>query len=92
MPALITSAGGSIDCTLDASQSSGFIASLGGATTSPRSPRLHVRSADDCTHLNGGVRATTSMLITLVLEDRAGSKGSASSTTVTLYTNGRCGY
>lgn len=95
----ISNAGGSVDCTLDATQSSGFIArylwtfKVGDNQSTFTATAPTFVPPTDCSHLNGGgAGAQVSMQMSLVLEDREGNNGSATSATITLHTNGRCGY
>lgn len=95
----ISNASGAVDCTLDASASTGFIArylwtlKVGDKQTDFTSTTPTFVPPTDCTQLSGGSGGgQVSFTITLVLEDRAGDRGSPSSAGVTLHTNGRCGY
>lgn len=95
----ITNGTGSVDCTLDATQSSGFIAQYlwtfkvgnNESTFIATTPTFVPPTA--CSQLNGGSGgATPSFQLSLVVEDRAGNRSSATSASINLHTNGRCGY
>lgn len=95
----ITNSSGGVDCTLDATQSSGFIAQYLWTFKVGNNESTFVASTPTfvpptaCSQLNGGSGgATVEFQLSLVLEDRAGNKGRATSATITLHTNGRCGY
>jgi hypothetical protein len=99
----ITNAAGAVDCQLDASGSSGFVAVYrwtlliaGDERTlnMPEGSPVFV-PATDCALLSGGTlnsEGTESLRIVLRLEDRQGNVTNPVERTVKLYPNGRCGY
>lgn len=97
----IIDAGGNVDCTFNGSTSDGFVSrwqwtlkvsgnnelniTAGGPTMTP---------SPTCALLSGGTASGGAVpwTITLVVEDRLGNKSNATSQTINLFTNGRCGY
>jgi len=98
----IVDASGSVDCVFETSQSEGFISKyLWTINVGDHEVQFTATSATfvpptECANLsNASVdgNGAVSMKVTLVLEDRGGGRsGNNSSTNVSLYPTGRCGY
>ena len=97
----VITAGGAIDCVLDASQSTGFPANyiytikVGSTETTFTDSSGTFTPGTVCANLQGGTldgQGAFSMNVTLVLEDRAGARSSPQSMPVAIYPMGRCGY
>ena len=98
----VIDASGSIDCVFDATSSGGFVANniwtlkVGSTETTFTAPGgATFTPVTVCANLQGGTldgQGAISMLVTLVVDDRAGNKSAAQSMPVALYTSNRCGY
>jgi len=97
----VVNAGGAIDCVFDASASGGFVANyiytikVGSTETTFTDPSTTLTPGTICANLQGGTldgQGAFSMLVTLVLEDRSGTRSSPQSMPVAIYPMGRCGY
>jgi hypothetical protein len=100
---VITSAAGAVDCTLDASASSGFVAvyrwtlTVAGKDLTVNMPEGSAAfvPATTCALLSGGSvnsDGVVPMVIVLRLEDRQGNVTSPVQRTVAIVPNGMCGY
>lgn len=97
----IVTAGGAIDCRLDATASGGFIGrylwtlTVGSHDSSFPTDQVVVVPATDCSNLTGGTvdsNGAIGLSIRLRVEDRQGNAGTSDSQSVNLYVRGFCGY
>jgi hypothetical protein len=96
----IINAGGSVDCSLDASSSGGFVArynwtlTVGSHDSTFPAPSAVFVPSTECSNLTGGSQdnGTIQMSVRLQIEDRNGATSTSNQQTVTLHTRGFCGY